>query len=137
MSTRLVVKVASLEAVARGLNDAGMPFIVVVGIAVNAHGYGRFTQDVDLVVKLAPAHVRNAFAALAKLGYSPRVPVTAEQFADAKQRARFIADKGMQVLSFYAEVHRDTPLVRRGVTEHGAPDACARGSSLAPAIAIT
>ena len=35
------MKVASFEAIVRALNDAKVPFIVVGGIAVNTHGYGR------------------------------------------------------------------------------------------------
>jgi hypothetical protein len=70
------MKVASFEAVARALNDANVPFIVVEGLAVNAHGYGRLTWDVDLVIRLLPDAVRRAFGALASLGYQPRVMAT-------------------------------------------------------------
>jgi hypothetical protein len=104
------MKLASVEAIARALNAAGVPFIVVGGLAVNAHGYGRATQDIDLVVSLDPAAVRAAFTALASLGYAPRVPVTAEGFADPAQRARWIAEKGMTVLNFHSERHRETPV---------------------------
>ncbi len=76
------MKVASIEAIARALNDAGVPFIVVGGLAVNAYGYGRLTWDLDLVIRLERDPVRNAFGALATLGYRPRVPVTAEGFRD-------------------------------------------------------
>jgi hypothetical protein len=104
------VRVTSLEAITRALNDRGVPFLVVGGLAVNAHGYGRMTHDVDLVIKLTDAHVRGAFAALAGLGYRPRVPVTAEGFADSAQRARWIADKGMMVLNFHSDDHHETPV---------------------------
>jgi hypothetical protein len=33
------MKVTSFEAVARALNEAGVPFIVVGGLAVIAHGF--------------------------------------------------------------------------------------------------
>jgi len=33
------------------LNDASVPFLTVGGIAVIAHGYGRNTYDVDLVIR--------------------------------------------------------------------------------------
>lgn len=104
------MKVASIESVARTLNDAGVPFIVVGGLAVVAHGYGRHTQDLDLVFRLQPDTIRAAFAALAALGYAPRVPVTAETFADAKLRANWIAEKGMTVLNFHSDQHPDTPI---------------------------
>lgn len=47
-----------------------------------------------------------AFEALAKLGYRSTVPVTADQFADAAQRARWMRDNGMQVLNFSSDRHR-------------------------------
>jgi hypothetical protein len=104
------MKLASIEAIARALNQAGVPFIVVGGLAVNAHGYGRSTQDIDMVVSLTPSAVRAAFAALASLGYAPRVPVTAEGFADPAQRARWMSEKGMTVLNFHSDRHRETPV---------------------------
>lgn len=104
------MKLASIEAIARALNEAGVPFIVVGGLAVNAHGYGRATQDIDLVISLDPAAVRRAFQALASLGYGPRVPVTAEGFADPAQRTRWMTEKGMTVLNFHSDRHRETPV---------------------------
>ncbi len=99
-----------MKAVARALNDAGVPYIVVGGLAVNAHGYGRLTEDLGLVLKLAPEHVRAAFGALQSLGYEPRLPVTAKGFSDPAMRARWIAEKGMMVLNFYSDRHRETPV---------------------------
>lgn len=104
------MKVASLEAVARALNEAGVQFIVVGGLAVAVHGYPRQTWDVDLVIRLEPRTIQAAFAALARLGYQPRVPVTAAGFADPGERARWIEEKGMTVLNFHSDRHRETPV---------------------------
>jgi len=104
------LKLASIEAIVRSLNDAKVPFIVVGGLAVVAHGYGRQTQDLDLVIRLDPETIRAAFRALAALGYQPRVPVTADGFADPNQRARWIREKGMTVLNFHSDRHRETPV---------------------------
>jgi hypothetical protein len=54
------------------------------------------------------AAVKAAFAALVTTGYRPVVPVTAEQFADAKLRDTWISEKGMQVLQFWSDSHRET-----------------------------
>jgi hypothetical protein len=104
------VKLDSIEQIVRALNDAGVPFIAVGGLAVAAHGYGRHTQDLDLVIRLKPESIRSALEALATLGYQPRIPVTADGFADPAQRARWIAEKGMTVLSFHSDRHRETPV---------------------------
>jgi hypothetical protein len=103
-----LLKRTSLEAIVRALNAAAVPFVVVGGVAVIAHGYGRLTQDVDLVIRLDPQSVRRAFEALAGLGYRPLVPVSADGFGDAAQRARWIAEKGMTVLNFHSDRHPET-----------------------------
>jgi hypothetical protein len=100
------VKLAAFEAIATALRDARVRYLVAGGLAVNAHGYVRLTYDVDLVIQLDANNIRTAFGALAGLGYRPTVPVKAEQFADEGQRARWIRDKGMQVLNFHSDRHR-------------------------------
>ena len=78
------MKVASFEAIVRALNDAEVPFVVVGGLAVIAHGYGRSTFDVDFVIRLQEERINRAFAALHSIDYHPAVPVTAEEFATLK-----------------------------------------------------
>lgn len=104
------MKLASVEAIVRALDAADVPFLVVGGLAVVAHGYGRQTQDLDIVIRLQPGPVRAAFDALEGLGYHPRVPVTAQGFADPIQRSAWIETKGMTVLGFHSDRFRDTPL---------------------------
>jgi hypothetical protein len=104
------MKLASFEAIVRALNAAEVRFIVVGGLAVIAHGYGRVTRDIDLVIQLQPDAITRAFRALETLGYFPRVPISAAQFADASLRAEWIRDKGMKVLNFHSDMHRETPV---------------------------
>lgn len=73
-----------------------------------AHGYLRFTKDVDIVIRLIPDNIERTFAALASLGYRPSVPITKEQFADRELRNSWVRDKGMQVLQFWSDAHRET-----------------------------
>jgi hypothetical protein len=100
------MKLAAFEAIVTALRDARVRYLVAGGIAVNAHGYVRLTYDVDLVIQLKPENIKPAFKALADLGYRPSAPVTAEQFADEANRARWIREKGMQVLNFHSDVYR-------------------------------
>jgi hypothetical protein len=46
------MKLNSFVAVATALEEGGVRYLVVGGLAVNAHGYLRYTKDVDLVVQL-------------------------------------------------------------------------------------
>lgn len=104
------MKLASFEAIVGAFEEAGVRYLVAGGLAVNAHGYLRFTHDVDLVIQFRPENVVSAFRALASLGYQPRVPVTGEQFSDEAQRHQWIREKGMTVLNFHSDRHRETPL---------------------------
>ena len=40
----------ALEAVVRSLDEAGIPYCLVGALALNRHGYRRFTEDIDLLV---------------------------------------------------------------------------------------
>ena len=104
------MKLTSLEDIARALNGAGVPFLVVGGLAVVAHGYGRQTQDIDIVIQLEPTTIHAAFTALASLGYHPRVPITADQLSDPVLRTSWVRDRGMVVLAFHSELHHETPV---------------------------
>ncbi len=104
------MKLTSIESVVRALNEARVPYLVVGGLAVVAHGYGRQTQDVDLVIQLRPDCIHAAFSALNSLGYHPRVPVTAAMLADPETRSRLVRDQGMLVLAFHSEQHPETPI---------------------------
>lgn len=104
------MKLNSFAAVAKALEEAGVRYLVAGGLAVNAHGYLRFTKDVDLVVQLVPENIISAFEALASIGYSPLVPITATQFANAEMRNGWIRDKNMTVLQFWSDEHKETPI---------------------------
>jgi predicted nucleotidyltransferase len=95
----------SVETIVQALNAANVRYLVVGGLAVVAHGYVRFTADVDLIVDLEPANLTRAIAALGRLGYRPRAPVGFEEFADSKKRAQWVRDKGLTVFSLYSLEH--------------------------------
>jgi hypothetical protein len=102
------VKKESVQQVLRNLDQGGVRYLVAGGLAVNAHGVLRFTADMDLVVQLEPENIRKTFSILGSLGYKPIVPVTAEAFADRKTRLKWVKEKGMRVLEFYSDAHKET-----------------------------
>ena len=105
-----IMKVASFESLVKALDAAQVRYLVAGGLAVNVHGYLRFTKDIDFVVQLSTANAEKAFATMLAIGYRPSVPVTAAQFSDRATREGWIRDKGMQVLQFWSDEHRDTPV---------------------------
>jgi hypothetical protein len=104
------MKVTGFESIVRALNAAKVRFLVAGGLAVNAHGYARFTNDVDLVIRLTETDIFAAFKALRSIGYQPIAPVTAREFADPKNRARWAKTKKMTVLQMWSDKHPETPV---------------------------
>jgi hypothetical protein len=102
------MKLASLEAIMRVLNEAQARYLIVGGLAVAAHGYGRVTFDLDLVIQLQPDNVQRAMYALESLGYRPIAPVPAQDFAEPATRATWIRDKGMVVFQLHSDRHLET-----------------------------
>lgn len=98
----------SIEAIVRALNAASVRYLIVGGLAVVAHGYVRFTVDLDLLLDLEEGNVRRALAALAGLGYRPRAPVPLEQFADPSIRSQWIREKRLTVFSLFSALHPET-----------------------------
>jgi predicted nucleotidyltransferase len=85
------------------LQRTGVRYVVVGGVAVNLHGYQRFTKDVDLVIELVADRTLIALQALEAIGYKPTVPVKLTDFADPDIRAAWIRDKGMMVFQMYSD----------------------------------
>lgn len=104
------MKLATLEKIFTALNAAGVRYLVAGGMAVNAHGYLRYTKDVDFVIQLTADNIGRTFTALNTLGYRPNIPVTSTQFADAAQRNDWIQNKGMKVLQLWSDAHKETPI---------------------------
>ena len=104
------LRLASFEAIVAALSESRIRYLVVGGLAVNAHGYLRFTKDVDLVLDLDAPELPRALMALKDMGYRPTVPVTIEAFADPAQRAEWIENQGMQVFQLWSDAHPETPI---------------------------
>jgi hypothetical protein len=80
------MKAAHLIEIVQALNEGQVRYLIVGGLAVNAHGYLRYTNDVDVVLQLEPGNILRGLNALSRLGYRPKQPVDAAQFADASRR---------------------------------------------------
>lgn len=90
------------EPVFLALNEAGVRYVIVGGLAVVLQGHLRVTVDVDIVLDLEPASARKAMEALKSIGMKARAPVDPAAFADPVQRESWIEDKGLTVFSLYS-----------------------------------
>lgn len=96
------MKLTAFQAVMEGLHRHDVRFLLVGGMAVVAHGVGRMTYDIDLVIQLTPDNIRRTFEALAQLDFRPRIPVTIEEFLNPSAREKWAREKGMIVLNFFS-----------------------------------
>ena len=104
------MKLNALESIVTSLNAAKVRYLIAGGLAVNAHGYLRYTKDVNFVIQLNPDNIERAMQALTSLGYKPNIPVSTKQFADPVQRQQWITQKGMQVFQLWSDQHKETPI---------------------------
>jgi predicted nucleotidyltransferase len=87
------------EPLFEALNEEGVRYVAVGGVAVVLHGHMRMTADVDLVIDLEPEEARKAIRALGAAGLTPKVPVDPEDFADPDVRREWVEEKGMMVFT--------------------------------------
>jgi hypothetical protein len=99
---------SDFDIILAALEERKVRYLVVGGVAVVLHGYARFTADLDLVIALDAANVTAAMEALSVLGYRPRAPVAALEFADPGKRREWIHEKGLTVLGLWSPKHPAT-----------------------------
>lgn len=104
------MEVHSVEAVVAALNEARVEFLIVGGLAVNAHGFVRLTRDIDIVLRLSAENAAKGLNALLAIGYQMAIPEKPESFAQEAIRERWRVEKNMVVLKLWSDVHRRTPI---------------------------
>lgn len=104
------MELRSVEIIVRALKEASVRYLIVGGLAVNAHGYSRMTRDIDLVIQLEPENARRGLDALLKVGYRLMIPEQPQAFSDAETREKWRSEKGMIVLKLWSDQHRRTPI---------------------------
>ena len=88
------------EEVFKSLGENNVRYLVVGGVALVLHGVVRLTGDLDLMIDLDAANTEHFLKAMTNLGYKPKLPVKAADFADPQKRAQWIKEKGMKVFPF-------------------------------------
>ena len=87
------MEVRSVESIVRALNESGVDYLIVVGLAVNLHGFVRLTRDVDIVLRLSADHAMRGLHTLMNIGYQMQIPEKPEAFADSATRERWRREK--------------------------------------------
>lgn len=84
----------------QAMNDAGIRYLVVGGIAVNLHGYRRFTGDVDVLMALEPENLEKMANLMKERGFVQRLPIDIRQLSDQEQVRLWLLEKGMTAYTF-------------------------------------
>jgi len=87
----------------RGLNDSGVDYLVIGGLAVNFHGVPRMTYDIDLLILFEKENILKAVAKLTEWDYRPKVPVNPQDLADESVKSSGIRERGMKAFTFYSD----------------------------------
>ena len=104
------MEVRSVQAIVSALNDNKVQYLIVGGLAVNAHGFVRLTRDVDIVLHLERKNILLGLRTLFAIGYRLAIPGSMDEFADPAIRERWRLEKNMIVLKLWSDDHQRTPI---------------------------
>jgi hypothetical protein len=84
-----------VKTLARYLNEAGVEYALVGGYAIAAHGFNRFSEDIDILVNPSVENSRRWIVALSRLPDRAAAELASEDdvFADDKRYAIRINDE--------------------------------------------
>jgi hypothetical protein len=87
----------------QALSEAGIRYLVAGGVAVNLHGYLRFTGDLDILLALDKENLEKMASLMRTMGYIERLPVQLEALANQEQVKQWLAEKGMTAYTFISK----------------------------------
>jgi len=93
----------ALIELANAFSSRGVRYLVVGGVAVNAHGHARMTRDLDIVLHLEPANLKQGLDALEALGFRPIIPEPLDAFADSRKRRLWNEERNMEAFSLRSD----------------------------------
>lgn len=96
------------ELIFREFNKERLKYLVVGGVAVNLHGFMRFTGDLDILILLEEKNLEKLDKIMQSLGYSERLPVKVQSLKDHKLVKQWLKEKNMMAFSFMPP--RNNPL---------------------------
>ena len=76
------------------LEDAGVDYVLVGGLAVALHGYQRVTMDVDVVLAMDGENLQRFVTCAKSAGLQPVIPVDIESLARPELLDQWHREKG-------------------------------------------
>jgi hypothetical protein len=92
-----------IEEFITGMEEKGIRYVLVGGMALNLHGIPRPTYDIDLSLALDPENLSRFWDHAQACGFKPRLPISKDQLLDPKTREAWIKDKNLAAVSFLVE----------------------------------
>lgn len=86
-------------AILKKLNEKGIRYIIVGGLAVNLYGIPRMTYDIDLLLDLEDKNLKKFLKLLKGWGFKPKVTVNIMDFAISEKREDWIKNKNMKAFN--------------------------------------
>ena len=90
----------------RGFQEKNLRYLIVGGVAVNLHGYPRFTNDIDILLALDHENLAIMANIMESMGYQRRLPVSIEELGDTNRVHALMKEKGLIAYSF---IHAKEP----------------------------
>jgi hypothetical protein len=95
---RPVVDPETMRRLFMALEDEAAEYVLIGAVALDAWGIGRFTEDVDLLVRPTPANVERVRGALRRVWDDPEIEdIRAEELGGPYPVIRYVAPDGSLV----------------------------------------
>ena len=97
---------ADYQSLLREFADKKLRYLIVGGVAVNLHGYPRFTNDIDILLALDHDNLEKMAAIMKEMGYEQRLPISIQELGDTDKVRTLIKENGLVAYSF---IHAKEP----------------------------
>lgn len=97
---------ADYQSILRAFEEKKLRYLIVGGVAVNLHGYPRFTNDIDILLALDHENLAIMAEIMKSMGYEQRLPISIQELQDTDRVRTLMKDKGLVAYSF---IHKTEP----------------------------
>ena len=97
---------ADYQSLLRQFAEKNLRYLIVGGVAVNLHGYPRFTNDIDILLALDQDNLAKMAAIMKERGYEQRLPISIQELGDTDKVRTLMKEKGLVAYSF---IHAEEP----------------------------